>query len=618
MPGFQFMKVLWSSFDNRKSAGRNEARWFLGWLLAMAVGLFMLPRLQADALVVTKAMEATTIAEIHIEPEVVRLQLEIGLADLKPFASLLPDELYERLTGESEPLERRLERYWNDGLTLRADGRILTGQLDHLETRRRVVRDSITGEPLAAQPADAEQVVDVRLSYDMTGQPQTLSVAPPGRHESPRIFADIGFIVYHRSLPVIDFRYLSAEETLDLDWQDSWYSRFRNRNLRRQFDAPLSAFLYVENFEVRKEIIVRPRDLQDWIDLGIEGQETLLAEDQPALKKRVADFLLSRGPVSIDGQEQQATLDRIHFIRRTARRTGVIEPPEDLDLTAATLGVIFVYPIEQLPETVRMHWDLFSERIPKVPTMATDEAGGLPYSVSPDDPDLVWQNFLTSPTVPAMIRITPPPIPPKWSVPVVSLLACLAAVVLAVWSIRVRTRRSIRPSLAAGAVLLVVAVVCLPVGRAIVVDPWRQPAELTQVEAEQLLGDLLHNIYRAFDRRDERLIYDRLAASITGDLLTDVYIQVRTSMELENQGGARVKVSDVELVTADRVEALPDGGFRAHIVWRAFGSVGHWGHIHQQINEYAASVTVSVVEDAWKITRLELSSVSRTVPQPIR
>ena len=31
-------------------------------------------------------------------------------------------------------------------------------------------------------------------------------------------------------------------------------------------DAPLSVFLYVEPFEVRKEIVVRPRDLQQWID----------------------------------------------------------------------------------------------------------------------------------------------------------------------------------------------------------------------------------------------------------------------------------------------------------------------------------------------------------------
>ena len=79
----------------------------------------------------------------------------------------------------------------------------------------------------------------------------------------------IGFVLYHCGVPVNDFRYLAAESTVDLDWSDPWYSRFRHPNLRRQFDAPLSAYLYIEPYEVRKEIIVRPRDLQQWLDLGL-------------------------------------------------------------------------------------------------------------------------------------------------------------------------------------------------------------------------------------------------------------------------------------------------------------------------------------------------------------
>lgn len=586
----------------------------LVWLLTAVLCAVMTPAALADALVVTRAMSATTIAEFYLEDGSISLHLEIGAADLEVFSGILPDEIYTKVTGQSEPLSSRLQKFQEKGLTLKADGVLLIGTLDHLEVRRRVVRDVITGEPLAVQPADAEYVVEVRLTYQLPDRPQTLSVAPPGRHDTPVRFADIGFIVYHAGLPVTDFRYLSGEETLEPDWDDPWYSRFRNRNLRRQFDAPLSAFLYVENFEVRKEIIIRPRDLQHWVDLGIEGKQVLPIAEQAALKDRVAEFLLERGPVSIDGQIRTPTLDRIHFIRRTARRTGVIDPPEDLDLTAATLGVIFVYPIERLPETVQMEWDLFSDRIPQVPTVATDEAGGLPYTVSPDDPHLVWQNFLTSPTVPAMISIAPPPAAPQWSVPVVSVLAALLAVGMILTAVRRRQSQSVRSLLAVGGSLMLVAVVCLPVGRATIPDPLNSTPPLSQPEVEQLLGDLLHNVYRAFDRRDERLIYDRLATSISGDLLTDVYIQVRSSMELENQGGARVKIADVTLQEAVVEEQLEEGGFVARCDWRAFGSVGHWGHIHQQINKYSANVTVSVVDDVWTITQLDLNSVNRTVP----
>ena len=84
---------------------------------------------------------------------------------------------------------------------------------------------------------------------------------PPG--------ASVGFVVYHEGIAVNDFRYLGPSQTLHLDWSDPWYSRFERRSLRRQYFAPMSGFLYVETYEVRKEIIARPLDLQAWVDLGL-------------------------------------------------------------------------------------------------------------------------------------------------------------------------------------------------------------------------------------------------------------------------------------------------------------------------------------------------------------
>jgi hypothetical protein len=179
-----------------------------------------------------------------------------------------------------------------------------------------------------------------------------------------------------------------------------WYSRFRHRNLRRQYDAPLSVFLYVESFEIRKEIVVRPKDLQQWIDLGLVGKDTISIGSQETLKQQVADFLSQRGPVTVDGQPVQGTLDRIHFVRRSLRTTGVVDPPEDLDVNTATLGVIFVYPIDGLGQEASLTWDLFGPKIRNVPAAATDEAGGMPCILSLDDPELRRQNFLTNPTAP--------------------------------------------------------------------------------------------------------------------------------------------------------------------------------------------------------------------------
>ena len=99
-----------------------------------------------------------------------------------------------------------------------------------------------------------------------------------------------------------------------------------------------------------------------------------------------------------------------------------------------------------------------------------------------------------------------------------------------------------------GTIALVLGVLALPYGHASVPNPMSRSAALGPEQSEKVLHALLYNVYRAFDHRDESLVYDRLALSISGDLLTDVYLQMRRSMELENQGGARVKIDEVEVL----------------------------------------------------------------------
>ena len=65
------------------------------------------------------------------------------------------------------------------------------------------------------QPEDAPLVVYVELVYPLAGRPAALAIRPPMRSGARYVAANIGFVVYHDGLPVTDFRYLGAEETLD-------------------------------------------------------------------------------------------------------------------------------------------------------------------------------------------------------------------------------------------------------------------------------------------------------------------------------------------------------------------------------------------------------------------
>jgi len=535
--------------------------------------------LHADALVVTRAMKSTTIAEVFVEDGSVRAELEVGLADLRAFAAYLPARLRDDPTArEALKLPETPEPSWR----ILVNGSEIKPSSAVSKLRKRVLRDPITGEQ---EGESDELIVLLSFEYPITQRPKTLTLqSPPG--------AQIGFVLYDGGLPVNDFRYLPRTATVDLDENDPWYSRFRHSNLRRRFDSPLSAYIYVEPYEIRKEIVVRPRDLQQWIDLGLEGRDVLPIEEQEAVMQKAAIFLQHRAPVHVDGKPAEFKLDRVHFIRRTLRRTGVIDPPEPLSLTSATLGVIFVHArAAALPEKVSMRWDLFGPRIQSVPAVATDQAGGMPSQLTPEDDVLVWTNFIKNPAPTGFVAVPSPGGTGSGLLWVSIVLAGLAA-----WTL-------FRRRFALAAVLLVVAT-----GLLFVLPSLRSDTD-TDTDSEAVVSALLRNTYRAFDFVGESAVYDALQRSVDGEVLQDAYLQTRRALEIRNQGGARVKVKEVTLESC-RVEPVEEG-FRARCVWTVDGSVGHWGHVHQRRNRYEADLTFASRDGGWKIVGLEMLDEAR-------
>jgi hypothetical protein len=130
-----------------------------------------------------------------------------------------------------------------------------------------------------------------------------------------------------------------------------------------------------------------------------------------------------------------------------------------------------------------------------------------------------------------------------------------------------------------------------------------------------VLNSLLKNVYRSFDFREESDIYDRLAISVSGNLLEDIYLQNRKSMVIEQAGGAQAKVKKVEILKATLTDTLDKGGSRTYRTeWTAMGTVGHWGHIHTRLNRYDALISLTPVNGSWKITGLELLEEKRIDP----
>jgi hypothetical protein len=162
---------------------------------------------------------------------------------------------------------------------------------------------------------------------------------------------------------------------------------------------------------------------------------------------------------------------------------------------------------------------------------------------------------------------------------------------------------------------MAVGLMTLPFGRVTIVNGFQKQPTLSQQQTEDILASLLQNVYRSFDHHDESLIYDRLAKSISGELLSDVYLETRESMEVKNQGGLRISVKDVIVTELESVDNdVEEPTFRCR--WRVSGWIGHWGHVHRRENEHLANITISVRDDQWKITAMEMVDEQRVEPSP--
>jgi hypothetical protein len=549
----------------------------------------------ADAVMVTRAMTASTIMEAFIDDEGIVVELEVGTSD----EAALRELIARASSAPSLPTPIPADA----GLSIQADGRRLKGTIDELSRRKRIERDEVSGEPLLDE--GTEDVVVLKLRYPLRTPPKELVFEPPLTADGYAA-TDIGFVVYHHGIAVNDFRYLSAGEPLFLDWEDPFYSRFDRRTLNRKYGSPMNIFLYVEPFEVRKEFVVRPLDLARFMDIDIEAHQPIPAAKRLEVLKQMADFLKDRARVTIDGEQPEPILDRIHFLKRGLRMTRVVTPDEPVDGTSAIIGAIFVYPVDGIPKDVRLTWDLFDERITRVPASATDEAGPMPSFLTPEDPELHWVNYLKGSTLPGELEVEVPR--SSLSIP----LALAVAVLLALGLLIVAARQRSWVLGLAGVALLAggwlaprTAVIKVPVPTNI-----RTPSGQ---EAAPTIHALLYNVYRALDFRQEEVVFDRLAQSLSGDVLERVYLEMRKGLRLENQGGARVRVREVGLLDITPQESTTPGTLRYRTRWNATGSVGHWGHTHMRTNSYDALMTLGRTGDEWKIADIDILEEQRVV-----
>ena len=360
----------------------------------------------------------------------------------------------------------------------------------------------------------------------------------------------------------------------------------------RRLDDAAMIFLTVEPNEVRAEVLISLRDFLEPLRIAGGPGSVVPVEVQERIAGRAKEMVAKTMTVTIDGRDAVPLLQRTDFVTVAATGVSTRTKAEPEPLETAVLGVTMVYGVERPPGEIDLAWKVFPGEDTVIPAVWTDPTGSEKGRLAPAEPVLHWANDLSS-YVPPAVRAVPVE-PPRW--PALSLiLAALAALLAAV----PRGSRHVRRR--AAALVLAVAITLYPFARTAVALPGAAGWTPSKTEAAAVADDLLTNVYRAFDLRDESAIYDRLNVAVTGSKLEEVYLENRRALELENRGGARARVDEVEVLEVSSVRGMEDGGFRVEATWTVSGSVNHFGHVHYRQNRYQAALHIVDVEGAWKI-----------------
>lgn len=540
----------------------------------LIVGLLLLwaPLLSADWINLTGAETAPNIAEIYVRDDHVKVKLEVYFGDLKKFEELIPDEWIKASGNKRPSLEERMQTFANERLQFITDeGVKLPAKLALVEARTRVDRLSpfagminpTTRQRVSAAPAD-KRVLYAEIIYpfhsnDKTLKPKQLQIVPPMNAEG-FVSANIGFVAFHKAVPIVDFRYLGQTSTLNIDWQDPWYTRFENKNLSRHHKYPLMIYLYVEPRQVRLESLMRISDITDMTNFSLEEVEASGKDKYPLLEDHIQNYYADNDALNIDGNSFRPDSIRVEFLNVTLSGLKVIDIATVKDESSLLVGVSQQYLIDALPQKIDTDWQYFNQHIDRIPVIVTDPVGPLQNFIQKDDPGLGWQNFLKKYQEPV---IRPVNVETGWSVTI----------------------------------------------------PYIGKTQLfSQMPDQQqvltIVSELLENVRIAFVEKAPDSFSRELGKVISSNQAETPQKELAKLFSPKVTGGGIGSVKSFDNLQVIGLQELdaPDG-FSATISGSATISAQHWGHIDQRQLKFQLLLDSIQVDQQWRLADLTLIDI---------
>ena len=401
-----------------------------------------------------------------------------------------------------------------------------------------------------------------------------------------------------------------GDDSSDAEW-DAWFEKQREATLGITSYSSVYSFIYVEPAEVRHEVLIPLATLKEILHLKHADPAFITVEEQAGVRDLIEDWLGSGNPTMINRQMVRPEFTRVDFYGLDLKDFARQAEAREVSLANGRAGIIMTYrPKSDDIKSVTLAWDEFSSALRKVEAVVfTGEKGLQKFEFSrfkkPEENEFKWKaNPAFTRAAIENVAAVYPAQPQVVFSPAGLALLLVAAIS---WFVVPKKARFL------SFLLMVAAFAVWPVQQMQFDSPFEEVETVSASTAEAAFQQLHAGMYRALDFGTEGRIYEVLETNVDGQLLEDLYLQLRESLRMKEQGGAVARVQSIERLegglvpsTAASAKEVAWPGFQYRSTWTVSGTVEHWGHIHERNNKFSALFTIQEDEGDWKITDLQM------------
>ena len=425
-----------------------------------------------------------------------------------------------------------------------------------------------------------------------------------------------------------DWQQSLSEDATDAEW-DSWFEKQREATLGITSYSSVYSFIYIDPVEIRHEMLIPLATLKTILPIKHRDPAFVDIDEQDAIRDLIRNWLGNRPPAStadskepgsnsadqpnpvlINGTRVFPEFTRIDLYSLNLSDFAAQAAAQRVSLASGRIGIIMTYRTpDDAVRDVSLNWNLFYSTMTKIPAVVIAYPNSMDrFEFSrfnkPEDNTLKWA--CKPEDLPSPVSTVKADVPerPTMLIPIGTIIGLIIAVGC--------LKLPAGPAKLAAIVGLLIASIAVWKPMSLTIEhPWKAPAQLSPEEAQRVFTSLHEGMYRSLDFGSEDRIYDVLATTVDGDLLEKLYLQLRQSLELREQGGAVARIRSITYDKGDEVPRAdtktPWPGFQFQSTWTVAGTVEHWGHVHERQNQFDAVFTIEPRDGNWKFTRMDIA-----------